>query len=261
MSHSPFEFLRRGSARFRERLGRRAVGVGATLLAELLLILLLLTLSPDIKGPEKDGRTTTFSMEPDRESAPVEPEEAPVEPQERAPVEREIARTPEPVPDPAPVSVPVATAPPPPVVPMPRQQTTPVAPAPPSYRPAADAPARAVAGPPNRGGGPPDTARVEGSGPNGEPLYAAAWYREPYPEELRGYLSTSRGPGWGLIACRTVRDYRVEDCVIVGESPPGSNIARSVLAAAWQFRVRPPRIGGEVQVGAWVRIRIDYQQR
>lgn len=104
----------------------------------------------------------------------------------------------------------------------------------------------------------PDTARVSGSGPNGEPLYAAAWYREPYDDELRGYLSTASGPGWGLIACRTAPEYRVEDCIKVDEYPEGSNIARSVLAAAWQFRVRPPRLGGVDRVGEWVRIRIDY---
>jgi protein TonB len=108
---------------------------------------------------------------------------------------------------------------------------------------------------------PSDTPRVGGTGPNGEPLYAAAWYRRPYDDELRGYLSTARGPGWGLIACRTVPDYRVEDCVIVDEYPHGSNIARSVLAAAWQFRVRPPRIGGRPMIGTWVRIRIDYDLR
>lgn len=113
--------------------------------------------------------------------------------------------------------------------------------------------------------GPPDTRsatdspRVEGAGPNGEPLYAASWYREPYDNELSGYLSTASGPGWGLIACRTVTDFRVDDCIGLDEYPSGSNITRAVLAAAWQFRVRPPRIGGRSQVGEWVRIRIELR--
>ena len=75
---------------------------------------------------------------------------------------------------------------------------------------------------------------------------------------MRGYMSTARGPGWGLIACRTAPDYRVEDCVALAEYPEGSQINRAVLAAAWQFKVRPPRRGGQPQVGSWVRIRIDY---
>jgi protein TonB len=102
-----------------------------------------------------------------------------------------------------------------------------------------------------------DTARV-GTAPNGEPLYAAAWYREPEEDELRGYLSTATGTGWGLIACRTAPDFRVEDCVSLDEEPRGSQINRAILAAAWQFKVRPPRLGGVSQVGSWVRIRIDY---
>ena len=100
-----------------------------------------------------------------------------------------------------------------------------------------------------------------GTAPNGEPLYAAAWYREPSDGELRGYLSTASGPGWGLIACRTAPDYRVEDCVGLDEYPYGSQINRAVLAAAWQFQVRPPRLGGRPMVGSWVRIRIDYGTR
>ena len=116
-----------------------------------------------------------------------------------------------------------------------------------------------VYGPPDSGGSRAsrDSERV-GTAPNGEPLYAAAWYREPEPRMLRAYLSTARGPGWGLIACRTAPDYRVEDCVPLDEYPEGSQINRAVLAAAWEFRVRPARIGGRSQVGSWVRIRIDY---
>jgi protein TonB len=103
-----------------------------------------------------------------------------------------------------------------------------------------------------------DSRRVDGAWPNGEPLYAAAWVREPYEDELKGYLSTAPGPGWGMIACRPAPGNRVEACIIVGEGPEGSGIARAVQAAAWQFKVYPPRIGGRPQVGEWVRIRIDY---
>ena len=152
--------------------------------------------------------------------------------------------------------------PPPPVVskaapPIPTPSERPPAPAVPPI--AARPPSGRVYGPPNVGGSPAsrDTERV-GTAPNGEPLYAAAWYREPRDDELRGYLSTASGPGWGLIACRTAPDYRVEDCVGLDEYPNGSQINRAVLAAAWAFQVRPPRLGGQPLVGAWVRIRIDY---
>jgi protein TonB len=108
---------------------------------------------------------------------------------------------------------------------------------------------------------PGDSQRIAGSGPNGEPLYAARWYREPTNGELAGYLSTASGPGWGLINCQTAPQFRVENCVLVDEWPSGSQIGRAVLAAAWQFKVRPPQIGGQPQVGEWVRIRIDYDLR
>ena len=89
-------------------------------------------------------------------------------------------------------------------------------------------------------------------------MYAARWYREPTRQELSGYLSTATAPSSALIVCKTVSGYYVEDCELLGETPRGSQIGRAVLAAAWQFRVRPAIIAGRSQVGSWVRIRIDY---
>jgi protein TonB len=155
---------------------------------------------------------------------------------------------------PAPAAAPPAAAP---ILPMrwelppsiPRSANPPAPPTRPAYGPAD-----------TRSAASRDSERV-GTAPNGEPLYAAEWYREPDEVMLRNYLSTANGPGSGLIACRTAPDYRVEDCVALEEYPQGSQIARSVLAAAWEFRVRPPRLGGRPLVGSWVRIRIDYDLR
>ncbi len=110
-----------------------------------------------------------------------------------------------------------------------------------------------------QGNAPGDSARV-GTAPNGEPLYAAEWYREPTDTELGAYLPKNMpvGTSWGLIACRTIDRYHVDDCVELGQSPPGSHLAGAVRRAAWQFLVRPPRVGGKPLVGEWVSIRIDY---
>jgi protein TonB len=106
--------------------------------------------------------------------------------------------------------------------------------------------------------GPGDSQPI-GTAPNGEPLYAAQWYRKPSRAELSTYLPPNMpGEGWGMIACRTVARYHVDDCVELGSSPPGSHLAGAVRQAAWQFLVRPPRKGGKELVGSWVRIRIDY---
>jgi protein TonB len=110
-----------------------------------------------------------------------------------------------------------------------------------------------------QGNAPGDSERV-GTAPNGQPLYAAEWYREPTNQELATYLPKRmpEGGGSGLVACRTAARYRVEDCVELGNSPPGSHLAGAVRQAAWQFLVRPPRVGGKPLIGEWVRIRIDY---
>ena len=78
--------------------------------------------------------------------------------------------------------------------------------------------------------------------------------------ELSGYLPPGpRKTGWGMIACQMVENYRVENCRALGQSP-GSGLSRAVLNAAWQFRVRPPSIGGRPIMGAWVRIRIEFSE-
>lgn len=98
-----------------------------------------------------------------------------------------------------------------------------------------------------------------GEGPGGQPLYNAEWYREPTGPELNGYLKEAPPPGsWALIACRTIPNYHVENCRSLGESPIGSGLSRSMREAAWQFLIRPPRVGGKPIMGAWVRICIEF---
>jgi protein TonB len=102
-----------------------------------------------------------------------------------------------------------------------------------------------------------DSQRV-GTAPNGEPLYAARWYREP-GEEIRGFFADAT-PGTAMIACRTIPNFYVTDCVPLDETP-GSQISKSMLAAAGQFRVRPAQLGGRPLVGSWVRIRYILTER
>lgn len=240
------------------RLGERTGGFFFALIAEVLIILALLSLSiaPPATRKQED-QLTVFGVSEQPSEEPVEeqsPEPAQDAAQSPQPQETETA----PSEIPSPVVAPQPSPVPPAVIPVPSAQPAQPQATPQIAKPKAN-PGR-VYGPADKGV-PGDSERVSGSGPNGEPLYAAAWYREPYPDELAGYLSTARGPGWALIACRTVPDFRVEDCVQLGESPPGSGIGRAVMAAAWQFRVRPPRVGGVSKVGEWVRIRIDYTNR
>ncbi len=106
--------------------------------------------------------------------------------------------------------------------------------------------------------GPPDSA-VVGVAPDGSKLYAAEWHREPTDAELAFYIRKARyaGPGaYGLIACRTAPRFKVEDCRPIGESP-GSGMGYAVNEGAWQFRVKPPRVNGDYQVGTWVSIKIE----
>ena len=236
--------------------GRRTLSISLALLITGGLLLMLLTFGVGKPTDNREERVTIVTLEAagNLEEAP-EPDNREREQAEEKPAPTQPTAEPQPeMPKPPPTPILNPTAAPPPPTPSER----PPAPQPPQpvLRPSDGK----VYGPPNSGGRSSafrDTEQV-GTAPNGEPLYAAAWYREPSDNELRGYLSTASGPGWGLIACRTAPDYRVEDCVGLDEYPSGSQINRAVLAAAWQFRVRPPRRGGQLLVGAWVRIRIDY---
>ena len=240
----------------------RIIGLGLALLAEALLVLLILTLGTSIGQHEPKNRALAvvdFKAAPQRQKAATSEEEAPVVRRaEPRPTNAPADIEPEPsVPEPQ-----VQTRPEPPLIPLSRSEMRAAdISALPRRSEARGAVNRPAMGPPDTGPALSDTPRVGGSGPNGEPLYAASWYREPYDNELSGYLSTATGPGWGLIACRTAPNFRVEDCVKIDEYPAGSNIARAVLAAAWQFQVRPPRVGGQPRIGEWVRIRIDYDLR
>lgn len=107
-----------------------------------------------------------------------------------------------------------------------------------------------------------DTASTygPGAGPGGARLFKAEWHVEPSDSQLRPYMPPGNTPtgAWAMIACKTIDRYEVENCRTLGEYPLGSGLAKGMRQAAWQFRVRPPRIGGKPVMGAWVSIRIDF---
>ena len=245
--------------RYPYRSRERLKGTLFALLAEALLVLAVLSIGAGYEArPKKPGSLVSINVQQEHKKPPEFLKAAPghshqtLQPQQQPPAL--VAPTPQ-APA-APQVVPTAFA----IIPVSHDQLA-AADIKPAARPAAAfaVPGKGQFGPPAPGNS--GDSKSVGTAPNGQPLYAAAWYREPYDSELSGYLSTAEGPGWALIACRTVPDFRVEDCVGLDEYPNGSNIERSVLAAAWQFRVRPPRLGGVSKYGEWVRIRIDYGMR
>lgn len=205
----------------------------------------IVTISSFDMADEPAPESEETANPPASASAPDEPTPTPDLPEPTTPAEAPL---------PSALPIPTATVPPPRPAPSPTPSPAP------SSRIGAVVRSDRNYGPADTGSSRGEDSPVVGTAPDGTPLYGARWYREPQPDQLSGYLSTASSPGWGLIACKTAPDWRVENCVILDEYPSGSGIARATQAAAWQFQVRPPRRGGQYLVGSWVRIRIDYTQ-
>lgn len=224
---------------------RRAAGLGLALGINLLLLLMLLGLGVSRTDPAPMSEPTIVTFAPDT-AEPPSPASA----------------SPAPKPPTTPPVQPRPAAPPPPIVKLP-----------PVDKPALDllvvskeelaaSDIAALPSPSAGSGSSAGDSQEAGRGPDGQTLYAAEWARRPTNAELGPYLPRNMpDEGWGLIACRTMADRRVEDCVELESYPRTSYLARAVRNAAWQFRVRPPRKNGREMVGEWVSIRIEYNKR
>jgi hypothetical protein len=222
----------------RSPLRRRVSGLALALAANLLLLLILLTLNRFAPDAKKVSQALVVDFLPESHSAAAE-RQTPTKPVERTKVK--------PLPKPRIVlpARPTITVPPQPPKPAPFIEMS-----------SAELAAGDLRNLPKAGAGDGDS-EVVGKGPHGEVLYAAEWARRPTDTELGGYLPKNAPDGFGLIACKTIAGDRVEDCVELDQTP-GSHLASAVRQAAWQFRVRPPRRNGVPLVGSWVSIRIDY---
>ena len=217
----------------RTPLRRRVSGLALALGVNLLLLLVLLTLGVIPLPTREPSQATIVDLLPESHAEAAKP---------AAPKPRQVTQ-----PIHQPRKMPPIKSPIPAKVPLPLLEMSS------SEMAAADISKLGGAGSGSAG----DSEEV-GRGPHGEILYAAEWAREPTDAELGGYLPPGAPEGSGLIACKTIPGNRVDDCVEIGNDPPGSHLARAVRLAAWQFHVLPPRKNGKPMIGEWVRIRIDY---
>jgi protein TonB len=228
----------------RQPLSRRASGVVLAIAVNLLVLLLLLTIDHFAPPPPNGVRRTIVDLI--SESQANEQQAKAVTKSIKA---HQEART---VPKPPPIILPSK----PTIVTPPRpREKSPVL-----VEMSADELAAADIGNLPKNSGSDGDSEAVGRAPNGDVLYAAEWARHPTDAELGGYLPANAPDGYGLVACKTIPDDRVDDCVELDQEPHGSHLASAVRQAAWQFRVRPPRKNGRPLIGAWVRIRIDYER-
>ena len=221
-------------------LRRRLSGLGLALAINLALLFMLMTLG--IIPPPAAKNTRGFVVDLIRETTSPSPSKK----SESQKIQQVVEQ--KPVPKPPPIVVPVK----PTIAPQPQPKSAPWIEMSKDEMAASDISKIRASG----GGSAGDSEEV-GRGPNGQILYAAQWAREPSNAELGGYLPRNAPDGFGLVACKTIANDRVEDCQELDQTP-GSHLASAVRQAAWQFRVRPPRKGGHALIGSWVQIRIDY---
>lgn len=228
----------------RTPLRRRLSGLALALAINIGLLLVLMTLGiiPPPEG-QKTLRGIVVSLEPENHSAS----------QTRSKTETHRQRVMEnkPVPKPPPIILPVKPTIAPPSRPPKKSQSW-------IEMSSEEMAASDISKLPPAGSGGAGDSEVVGKGPNGETLYAVDWARRPTNAELGGYLPPNAPDGWGEIACKTIPNNRVDDCIEIGQSPRGSHLASAVRQAAWQFRIKPPRLGGRALMGQWILIHIDY---
>ena len=235
--------LHSGSDWRRPSLRQRATVLGLTLLVELAVLLLILAFKPREPVRVAPMAPTSISFVLSERPAAT-----------AAAAKRAVAK---------PAAKPVKTPPPrraPPTPPMP-SKALPFVPMSKADMAEGDISKHGSAAAPSSGAGAGQHAAFgPGEGPGGVQLYNAEWVVEPSNAQLATYLPRAVESGsWALIACKTIEHNHVENCAQLGESPLGSGLSRAMRLAAWQFLVRPPRIDGKPQVGAWVRIRIDFK--
>jgi protein TonB len=235
-----------GGADWRLGLRQRLGVLGLTLLIEMVVLLLVILFGGSRIREQVSGAASTaivFIQNPTEKAAT---------PQKQARAEKAATK----------LSPPVVSRPVPPRI-MPVRQELPFIPMTKADLAASDiaklgSAAKAGAGAGEASGA--TAASGPGDGPGGVQLYNAEWVVEPSDAQLRPYLPKSVAAGsWALIACQTIAHNHVENCAQMGEGPRGSGLSKAMRLAAWQFLIHPPRIDGKPQVGAWVRIRMDFR--
>jgi protein TonB len=233
----------------RPPLQRRVSGLALAVAINVFLLLMLLTLGRFAPEAKKVGGALVVDLLPESHSLQAPQESASAQ---KAAEQSRAQSTPLPKPPIVIPTKPTIAVPPPSPAPAPSHNWPLI------EMSKTDLDAADVRNLPKAGAGSAGDSEVVGQGPHGETLYAAEWARHPTDAELGGYLPKNAPDGFGEIACKTIPDDRVEDCVEIDQTP-GSHLASAVRQAAWQFRVRPPRKNGVPLVGSWVEIHIDYE--